>query len=58
MLHAVIPAMRERGSGRIIHVTSLAGIVPLPFWGFYNVSKAALESLTETCPGGNGSRDG
>jgi NAD(P)-dependent dehydrogenase (short-subunit alcohol dehydrogenase family) len=48
MLQAVIPAMRERGSGRIINLTSLAGIVPLPFWGFYNASKAALESLTET----------
>ena len=48
MLYAVVPAMRERGSGRIIDVTSLAGIVPLPFWGFYNASKAALESLTET----------
>jgi NAD(P)-dependent dehydrogenase (short-subunit alcohol dehydrogenase family) len=48
MLHAVVPAMRERGSGRIINITSLAGIVPLPFWGFYNASKAALESLTET----------
>lgn len=46
--HAVMPAMRERGSGRIVNVTSLAGIVPLPFWGFYNASKAALESLTET----------
>jgi NAD(P)-dependent dehydrogenase (short-subunit alcohol dehydrogenase family) len=48
MLHAILPGMRERGSGRIINLTSLAGIVPLPFWGFYNASKAALESLTET----------
>lgn len=48
VLHAVIPSMRERSSGRIVNMTSLAGIVPLPFWGFYNASKAALESLTET----------
>jgi len=48
MLKAVVPGMRERGSGRIVNLTSLAGIVPLPFWGFYNASKAALESLTET----------
>jgi NAD(P)-dependent dehydrogenase (short-subunit alcohol dehydrogenase family) len=48
VLHAVVPGMRERASGRIINVTSLAGIVPLPFWGLYNASKAALESLTET----------
>lgn len=48
LIQALAPAMRERRTGRIINVTSLAGIVPLPFWGFYNASKAALESLTET----------
>ena len=50
MIHAVVPGMRERGCGRIINLTSLAGIVPLPFWGFYNASKAALESLTGDPP--------
>lgn len=45
---AVLPGMRARAEGRIVNVTSLAGEVPLPFWGYYNASKAALESLTET----------
>jgi len=40
VLHAVIPSMRERSSGRIVNMTSLAGIVPLPFWGFYNASSS------------------
>lgn len=48
VIKAVLPAMRARGAGRIINVTSLAGVVPLPFWGFYNASKFALEGLTET----------
>ena len=48
MIQALVPTLREQGSGTIVNITSLAGLVPLPFWGFYNASKAALESLTET----------
>jgi NAD(P)-dependent dehydrogenase (short-subunit alcohol dehydrogenase family) len=45
---AVLPAMRQRGSGHIITVSSLAGLVPVPFWGHYNASKFAVEGLMET----------
>jgi NAD(P)-dependent dehydrogenase (short-subunit alcohol dehydrogenase family) len=48
VIKAVLPTMRAQGAGRVINVTSLAGVVPLPFWGFYNASKFALEGLTET----------
>ncbi|HEY0469100.1 MAG TPA: SDR family NAD(P)-dependent oxidoreductase [Polyangiaceae bacterium] len=48
MIQAVLPTLRAQASGTIVNITSLAAIVPLPFWGFYNASKAALESLTET----------
>ncbi len=48
MIQALVPTLRAQGSGTIVNITSLAGLVPLPFWGFYNASKAALESLTET----------
>ena len=48
VIKAILPAMRAERAGRIINCTSLAGVVPLPFWGFYNASKFALEGLTET----------
>lgn len=45
---AVLPAMRERRAGHVITVSSLAGLVPVPFWGHYNASKFAVEGLMET----------
>lgn len=48
MIRAVLPGMRARGAGRIVTVSSLAGLVPVPFWGWYNASKAAVEGLCET----------
>jgi len=48
MTQAVLPAMRKSGRGHIITVSSLAGLVPVPFWGHYNASKFAVEGLMET----------
>ena len=45
---AVLPTMRAQRAGRIITVSSLAGRVPVPFWGHYNASKAAVGGLMET----------
>lgn len=44
---AVLPQMREKGSGLLIHVSSLLGRMALPFYGPYNASKWALEALAE-----------
>jgi NAD(P)-dependent dehydrogenase (short-subunit alcohol dehydrogenase family) len=44
---AVLPSMRERRSGHVISLSSLAGLVPLPFWGHYDASKFAVEGLME-----------
>ena len=44
---AVLPHMRKRNSGKIINISSLAGISSLPFQGFYSASKFALEGMTE-----------
>lgn len=44
---AAIPHMREKGSGLLIHVSSLLGRFTLPFYGPYNASKWAMEALAE-----------
>src|SRR5512140_1978831 len=48
MVKAVLPAMRQARSGHIVTISSLAGLVPVPFWGFYNASKFAVEGYMET----------
>ncbi len=48
MVRAALPAMRAQRSGLIATTSSLAGLVPLPFWGHYNASKFAVEALMET----------
>jgi NAD(P)-dependent dehydrogenase (short-subunit alcohol dehydrogenase family) len=45
---AVLPGMRQRGSGVIVNVSSLGGIFGLPFQSFYSASKFALEGWTES----------
>lgn len=47
LINAVLPAMRERGSGHIVNVTSLAAFVAPPFMGAYAASKHALDALGE-----------
>lgn len=48
LTNLVIPAMRARGEGRIIQMSSLLGIVCLAYRGAYNASKYALEALSDT----------
>ena len=45
--HAVLPAMRAQGHGTIINVSSIGGLISLPFQGLYTASKYALEGLSE-----------
>jgi NAD(P)-dependent dehydrogenase (short-subunit alcohol dehydrogenase family) len=44
---AVLPHMRQKRSGLLIHVSSLMGRMALPFYGPYSASKWALEALAE-----------
>jgi NAD(P)-dependent dehydrogenase (short-subunit alcohol dehydrogenase family) len=46
MTKAVLPGMRERRSGHIINMSSMAGYVPLPGIAYYAGSKFALEGIS------------
>jgi NAD(P)-dependent dehydrogenase (short-subunit alcohol dehydrogenase family) len=48
MVRAALPHMRERGRGRIVQISSLAGRIGVPFQGAYSASKFALEGLSES----------
>lgn len=47
MVQAVIGEMRERGSGQIINIGSIAGQIGFPALAYYCASKAALAALSE-----------
>jgi NAD(P)-dependent dehydrogenase (short-subunit alcohol dehydrogenase family) len=48
MIQAFVPGMRERGSGAVVNVSSVAGIAAGPLGGYYSASKFALEALSES----------
>jgi NAD(P)-dependent dehydrogenase (short-subunit alcohol dehydrogenase family) len=45
---AVLPQLRRQGSGHILQVSSLSGVVAFPMMGLYQASKWALEGMSET----------
>ena len=44
---SVLPIMREQGGGQIINLSSIGGVMGLPYQGFYSASKFAIEGFTE-----------
>ena len=47
VLQQVLPAMRAQGGGRIVLMSSIGGVIAIPFQAFYSASKFALEGLGE-----------
>lgn len=44
---AFLPAMRERESGLVVNISSVAGRLAIPFFGIYHASKWALEGYSQ-----------
>jgi NAD(P)-dependent dehydrogenase (short-subunit alcohol dehydrogenase family) len=42
-----LPAMRRQGGGRLVLLSSIGGLIALPFQAFYSASKFALEGYAE-----------
>lgn len=48
LTNLAIPIMRQQGNGRIINMSSILGIISMPFRGSYNASKYAVEGVSDT----------
>ena len=44
---AVVPHMQALGSGKLVNISSVAGLRPSPGMGIYSISKAAIIMLTQ-----------
>jgi short-subunit dehydrogenase len=48
MVQAVLPDMRRQGTGLIVNISSILGLIPAPYMGVYASTKHALEGLSES----------
>src|SRR2546421_1195346 len=48
MTRAVVPHMRDKGSGRIINIGSVLGFLPAPYMALYAATKHAVEGYSES----------
>ncbi|MFA5816145.1 MAG: SDR family oxidoreductase [Bacteroidales bacterium] len=47
VVRAVLPFMRAKKSGKIINISSIGGLMGLPFQGHYSAAKFAVEGFSE-----------
>ncbi len=43
----ILPVMRKQGGGRIINISSIGGLMGLPYQGIYSAGKFAIEGFSE-----------
>lgn len=48
VIRAALPALRAAGSGHIINISSILGLLSFPGWGLYCAGKFAIEGLSES----------
>jgi short-subunit dehydrogenase len=48
MTNAVLPTMRRQGTGRIVNVSSILGLIPSPYNAIYSSTKHAVEGYSES----------
>jgi NAD(P)-dependent dehydrogenase (short-subunit alcohol dehydrogenase family) len=48
LTNAVLPTMRRQGSGRIINLSSVLGLIPAPYSALYASTKHAVEGYSES----------
>jgi len=44
-MQAVIPVMKQQGSGTIVNISSVAGHIPVPFLAIYSATKFAMNAI-------------
>jgi short-subunit dehydrogenase len=44
-MQAVIPIMKQQGSGTVINISSVAGHIPIPFHAIYSATKFAMNAI-------------
>ena len=48
LIKSILPIMHKQDSGLIINISSIGGLIGLPYQGMYSASKFAIEGLTES----------
>jgi len=48
LTQAVLPAMKARGHGQVLNVSSMLAVIPLPHYSIYAASKAGLRVFSES----------
>ena len=47
LCRAILPKMRAAGGGKIINISSVAAVAPIPFQAHYSAAKAAINSYSQ-----------